>query len=100
MRLLLLSAMFLIACGGGDSDDAEPRDAAADDATVDGSSAPRDAAVDAEAAAFDAARDGAPDAASDAGIPLHDAGRSVLQHHNRASRDGMYVDPSLTKDAA
>src|SRR5689334_14267983 len=28
------------------------------------------------------------------------AGASVLQHHNHASRDGVYIDPAITKAAA
>jgi hypothetical protein len=32
--------------------------------------------------------------------PPFDAGASVLQHHNHANRDGIYVDPAFTKAAA
>src|ERR1700736_2743957 len=44
------------------------------------------------------ANDGGP---GDSGLPDGGSpGGSVLQHHNHASRDGLYVEPALTKAAA
>jgi hypothetical protein len=37
---------------------------------------------------------------SDGSAPVSDGGASVLEHHNHPSRDGVYVDPILTKAIA
>ncbi len=97
----VLSIAFIYACGTG-STGAAPRDGGAGepdstgspDSTVsvgsDDASRPADAAIDA----------GSSDSADDVVDAGFDIGASVLQHHNHANRDGLYIDPLLTKDAA
>ena len=73
---ILATAVGLAACGGDDATQSTPDGGVPDGGGVDGSSG-----------------DGG---GSDSGPPLD----SVLQHHNHASRDGVYVQPTFTKAAA
>lgn len=71
-------------CSSGDEAVADPeRDASATDGAVLEDAPPVEAGVDG----------GAADAS-------FDVGASVLQHHNHASRDGLYIDSVFTKAAA
>ncbi len=109
---LLAAATILAACvgsggapsgadgGGGDASvDATTRDVSAGDGAAADVRSIDAAAVD-EASADEASADGASadgasasDAAAAVGVP-------VLQFHNHASRDGVFVDPLLTASAA
>lgn len=90
--LIVAAGAWRVAAGCGD-------DAARTSTPGDAEAAP--SAPDAEASAppSDAAPDAGADIAVDSSSPF-DAGRSVYQHHNHATRDGLFVDPALTKSAA
>src|SRR5689334_22934417 len=70
--LVVSACCFSATCGG---DDAVP---------------PGDPGNDASTPGTDSGADGGP----------VNAGQSVVEHHRRASRDGVYVQPGLTKAAA
>jgi hypothetical protein len=57
-----------------------------------------------DASTGDASSSGAGSSSSGGGLPPGDSGTStdpsVYQHHKNASRNGLYVDPTLTKSAA
>lgn len=79
-----LAAFFWWACVGS---------GAVDSGEFDDASVPPESSADARAAN---------DVVLDAPLDLGklDAGRSVFQHHNHASRDGLFADSALTKAAA
>ncbi len=84
-------------CGGGGSG---AGDGGTDASLLDGT-LPDGAAADADVpdvASGDGGGDGSAADAGDAGDV--DAGDSVLTHHQHASRDGLYVQPTFTKAAA
>ncbi len=83
----------------GTVQDGTVQDSTLPDSTMDdASTGPRDAATTPDAAATP---DATPtDAALDAPLePDVDAGDSVLRHHKNLNRDGVYVEPALTKAA-
>ena len=75
---------FVVACGGDDSTAQPTNDGGPDGSVGDGGN--------------EAGNDAGNDAGSDA-APVLDAGASVVQHHNHANRDGVFVDAKLTKAA-
>src|SRR5579885_3458559 len=84
VRVLCAVGVLLIACGSSNDSSGPPGDG---DGGTGG--------------------DGSVDLGSDGGNPGGDgggvvpsAGASVLMHHNHASRDGLFVQPTLTKAAA
>ena len=92
MRTLAALALSCAACASPLAP-IGPRDASADDA---GDAGAGDAgAGDAGAGDAGAGDAGAGDA-GDAGAVI-DASRSVLQHHNSSTRDGLYLDPAFTR---
>ncbi len=119
---LLLAPLAVAACGTSGSAVANGDGGVLPDATLldgrTGADAPRDSAeasraeaalppdatpdVTPEAATSDGPREGATDGSHEAAAPDASAppsGDSVLTHHKNLSRDGVYVQPTLTKAA-
>jgi hypothetical protein len=91
IALLGVVAASALHCGGDDSNQigGGGNDAGSNDATAgDGGMPPRDGGGNPN----DSSMPGT-DAGKDAGPVL---GASVLQHHNHANRDGLFVDPAFT----
>src|SRR5262249_44990612 len=91
--LAVLLGIGAIACGG--EEPSSSPDAGVDSA-LDATLPPH---VDAGADARSSTPDAPPDVRPDAPPPI-DAGLAVTQHHNHGSRDGLYVTPRLTREAA